>query len=100
MKKWAPYSSLIEQATCLEKMRYQRNKVEKPTPTPDLIEKINRILTNYNGGSIKIKFYYDGYFYYIDKPIKRIDRENKRIIYESGKLPFSEIVDIEEPFSF
>ena len=26
MKKWAPFSSLIEQSTCLEEMRYQKNK--------------------------------------------------------------------------
>ena len=30
MKKWAPFSSLIEQSTCLEEMRYQKNKIEKP----------------------------------------------------------------------
>ena len=100
MKKWAPYSSLIEQATCLAEMRYKRNKVDKPTQTPDLIEKINRSLTNYRGGPIKIKFYYDGYFYEINKEIKRIDVENRKLIFDSGKLNFSQIVDIEEIFEF
>ena len=33
MKKWAPYSSLNEQATCLEEMKYQRNKIAKPILT-------------------------------------------------------------------
>ena len=71
MKKWAPYSSLIEQATCLEEMRYERNKVEKPTITQDRIEKINFILQNYRGQPLKIRFWHDGYFYIINKPIKK-----------------------------
>lgn len=100
MKKWAPYSSLIEQATCLEEMRYKRNKVEKPIMTQDLIEKINYTLTNYRGGPINIKFYYDGYFYVINKEIKRIDVENQTLIFPDGKLKFSQIVDIEETQEF
>lgn len=100
MKKWAPYSSLIEQATCLEEMRYKRNKIEKPTLTQDKIEKINMILSNYKGGPLKIKFFYDGYLYIINKEIKRIDVENKKIVYNTGKLNFSQIIDIESPDDF
>lgn len=95
MKKWAPYSSLIEQATCLEEMRYKRNKVEKPILTQDRMDKINLALQNYRGGPIKILFYYDGYFYNINREIKRIDLENRQLIFEKGKLKFSQIVDIE-----
>lgn len=100
MKKWAPYSSLIEQATCLEEMRYKRNKIDKPILTYDKKEKINLILQNYKGETLKIKFYYDGYFYYINKPIKRIDVENQRLIFDSGKLNFNQIIDIEDPEDF
>lgn len=100
MKKWAPYSSLIEQATCLAEMRYKRNKVDKPIQSQDLAEKINNVLSNYHGGPIKIKFYYDGYFYVINKEIKRIDIDNKKLIFDTGKLNFSQIVDIEENFEF
>lgn len=96
MKKWAPYSSLIEQATCLEEMRYERNKVEKPVLTQDRQEKINRVLQNYRGETLKIRFWYDGYFYVIEKPIKRIDLDNKKLIFEKGKLPFNLIIDIED----
>ena len=96
MKKWAPYSSLIEQATCLEQMRYERNKVEKPTLSEDLRGKINYILQNYHGQTLRIKFWYDGYFYVITKPIKRIDIENKKLIFDSGKLAFELIVNIED----
>lgn len=100
MKKWAPYSSLIEQATCLEEMRYERNKVEKPVLTEDKKEEINLILQQYKGGPIKVKFWADGYFYYIDKPIKKIDLENRCLVYEKGKLMLSSIIDIESNNDF
>jgi len=101
MKKWAPYSSLIEQATCLEQMRYERNKIEKPILTEDQIEKINYSLVSYKKGQIiKIKFFYDGYLYEINTSIKRIDLENKQLILASGKLNFSNIIDIENDTYF
>lgn len=96
MKKWAPFSSLIEQATCLEQMKYQRNKIEKPVLTEDQIEKINFVLQSYRKGEmVKIKFYHDGYLYEINTIIKRIDLENRQLILEHGKLEFSNIIDID-----
>ena len=96
MKKWAPFSSLIEQATCLEQMKYQRNKIEKPILTEDQIEKINFVLQSYKKGEmVKIKFYHDGYLYEISTTIKRIDLENRQLILENGKLEFSSIIDID-----
>ena len=98
MKKWAPFSSLIEQATCLEEMKYQRNKVSKPVLTEDQMEKINYVLQSYQKGQIvKIKFYHDGYLYVINTTIKRIDLENKKLILEKGKLDFSNLIDIDGP---
>ena len=96
MKKWAPYSSLIEQATCLEEMKYQRNKIAKPILTEDQMEKINFALQSYRKGQyVNIKFYNDGYLYIINTIIKRIDLENRKLILESGKLDLSNIIDIE-----
>ena len=81
MKKWAPFSSLIEQATCLEEMKYQRNKIAKPVLTEDQIEKINFVLQSYKKGQIvNIKFYNDGYLYVVSTSIKRIDLENRKLI--------------------
>ena len=98
MKKWAPYSSLIEQATCLEEMKYKRNKIEKPVLEDDQIEKINYILSNIKRGqSLKIKFFYDGYFYNIESVFKRVDVENHQLILEDGKLNLSQLIDIENP---
>ena len=101
MKKWAPYSSLIEQATCLEEMKYQRNKIAKPILTEDQIEKINYVLQSYKKGeTIKIKFYSDGYLYEIETTIKRIDLENRVLVLENGKLRFENIIDIDKQNPF
>ena len=96
MKKWAPFSSLIEQATCLEEMKYQRNKIEKPILTDDQKEKIEYVLQSYQKGQIvKIKFYNDGYLYIIETQIKRIDTENRCLVLTKGKLKFENIIDID-----
>ena len=96
MKKWAPFSSLIEQATCLEQMKYQRNKINKPVLTTDQIEKINYVLQSYQKNQVvKIKFFNDGYLYLIESQIKRIDLENRCLILDNGKLRFENIIDID-----
>ena len=101
MKKWAPYSSLIEQATCLEEMKYQRNKIPRPILTEDQKEKINYVLQSYQKGQIvNIKFFNDGYLYYISSTIKRIDLENRKLILDHGKLDFINIIDIEVKGSY
>lgn len=101
MKKWAPFSSLIEQATCLEQMKYERNKIQKPVLTTDQMEKIENTLQSYKKGQIvKITFFNDGYIYYVTTSIKRIDIENRVLVLDNGKLPFSEILDIENNESF
>ena len=94
MKKWAPFASLIEQSTCLEKMRYERNKIEKPKISSDKAREINAILTNYHGEDLKIKYFYDGYLYVVTTKIVRIDKVQKILITESGSLPLNTIIDI------
>lgn len=95
MKKWAPFSSLIEQSTCLDKMRYEKNKIDKPLISNEQAEKINNILINYQGQYVEIKYFYDGYLYTITTKIKRIDKEFKKLILENGKLDFKDIIDME-----
>ena len=101
MKKWAPFSSLIEQATCLEEMKYQRNKISKPILTDDQKEKIEYVLQTYQKGqAVKIKFYNDGYLYVVETQIKRIDIENRCLILTNGKLKFENILDIDNLVAF
>lgn len=94
MKKWAPYSSLIEQSICLEKMRYEKNKIEKPRISSDLANKINMILTNYHGQELKITYFYDGYLYEIRTTIKSINKNRKSISLNEGEIPFNAIIDM------
>ncbi len=96
MKKWAPFSSLIEQATCLEEMKYQRNKISKPVLSEDQIEKINYVLqASKKGQQLHIKFFHDGYLYEINAIVKRVDVDNQILILENGKLAFTNIIDID-----
>ena len=101
MKKWAPFSSLIEQATCLEQMRYERNKIDKPILSQDQMEKIEYTLQSYKKGqTVKIKFYHDGYLYETETQIKRIDLENRCLILTNGKLKFENLIDIDNYEAF
>lgn len=94
MKKWAPFSSLIEQSTCLEKMRYERNKIDKPSISNDRANKINEILKNYHGQEIKIKYYYDGYLFEIKTTIIKIESTQRALVTSKGIIPLSNIIDV------
>ncbi len=94
MKKWAPYSSLIEQSTILEQMFYEKNKTTKPSISRERASKINAIFSNYANQDVLIKYFYDGYIYELLTKIKRIDPLNKKVILEDGFIPFSEIIDV------
>lgn len=96
MKKWAPFSSLIEQSICIEKMKYEKNKIEKPQISNEKAEEINRILSNYHGQTVTIKYFYDGYLYKISTIIQQIDINEKSIITPKGKIPFKEIIDLSD----
>ena len=95
MKKWAPYSSLIEQSTILNEMYYEKNKKDKPSISSERAQKINQILMNYHGGELKIKYFYDGYTYELITVVIRVDTINRKLILEEGSIPFSEIIDID-----
>lgn len=95
MKKWAPFSSLIEQSVVLNEMFYEKNKSVKPSISKERASKINSILVNYHGELVLIKYFYDGYVYELKTTIKRVDSINKKLILEEGNIPFSEIVDLD-----
>jgi hypothetical protein len=96
MKKWAPFASLIEQSICLEEMKFAKNKIEKPKISNEIAEKINAILTHYQGQEVTITYYYDGYIYKVKDIIKSINQYNRKIILSSGSIPLSEVLDIED----
>ena len=79
MKKWAPYKSLNEQADFINKMYYEKHKIEKPKISSDVADDINEILTNYQNELLTITYFDDGYVCSIDAHIYKIDIINKRI---------------------
>lgn len=94
MKKWAPFSSLIEQATCLEKMRYEKNKIEKPKISSDVAQKINFILLNCLGEEITVVFYYNGYLYTIKSKLLKVNKLKKSIELNDGEISLKDIIDL------
>ncbi len=94
MKKFAPYSSLIEQKDYLDNMKYEKGKKEKPRLSNEKAEEINEILTTYHGETLEFHYYYDGYIYKIESKILKIDIYNRKLKLEQGDLPFTNIVDI------
>ena len=54
MKKWAPYKSLNEQADFINKMYYEKHKIERPKISSDVAQEINEILLTYNNEILQI----------------------------------------------
>ena len=96
MKKWAPYKSLIEQTDSLRELDSRSDKVDKPTLSPDEEERINYILVNYHGQSLRISYYKDERIYKINTTIQKIDVNNRRLVLEGRQIiNLFDLVDIE-----
>ena len=102
MKKYLPFSSLVEHGKYLKKVVYEKNKEPKPELTSDEEEKINRILINFKSDVVYyFKLYLDGYIYYVKSKILSVDKENKTIIFEDLTIKFEDVLDItsnDDPF--
>lgn len=85
IKKWAPYKSLPEHDPKIIEMKKNRNKIEKPTLSDDEIEKINAILTNYNGELLDVSYFENGEINNYQITIKKIDIINQIIISNDRK---------------
>lgn len=97
MKKWAPYKSLIEQEVFVNKMRVNKNKIEKPILCEEEIEKINYYLTEKRCRTLIFSIFEDGYIYKIQTKIRTIDQYTKSIVFENNlKINLYDLIDIEE----
>lgn len=100
MKKWLPFSSLVEQSTYLDKMIYEKYKVDKPRVSTEQARKIDRILKEYDGSSLIMKIYVDGYLYTYNGKIEKIDVSKKLIFLQDIYIPIKNIIDIDDPNPF
>ena len=96
MKKWAPYKSLIEQESYLNKLHDNNQKVEKPHISSDEAELINEILVNYRGEELLITYWRNGKINTMPAVLKKIDPLNKKIVLQDRRtIYFSEIINLE-----
>ncbi len=97
MKKWLPFSSLVEQGSFLEKMIYEKYKVEKPRLFNEQANKINNILKNYDYNTVlNITIFFDGYIYKLHEKITSIDKNKKLVFFTNFYISLKNILDIEE----
>ena len=96
MKKWAPYKSLIEQESYLNKLHDNNQKVEKPHISSNEAELINEILVNYQGEELLITYWRNGKINTMPAILKKIDPLNKKIVLQDRRtIYFSEIIKLE-----
>lgn len=101
MKKRLPFSSLIEQGKYLEKMIYEKYKIERPQVFNEQARKIDTILKEYDYKStLTLTIFYDGYVYTLKEKILKIDKRNKMIYFNDFYIPIKNILDIEDPDIF
>ena len=86
MKKWAPYKSLNEQWSTLDKLYKNEDKVEKPQISNEVAEEINDILVNYHGQELEFYYYKNGYILKEKSTIKKIDAFNRKLILNNQKI--------------
>ncbi|HKL72878.1 MAG TPA: YolD-like family protein [Candidatus Onthovivens sp.] len=101
MKKWLPFSSLVEQGETLKKMLYEKNKISKPLVSIERARKIDTLLKDYNYlDTLHLTIFFDGYLYEVNKKIVRIDLNKKIIVFDNYFIKINDIIDIEanDPF--
>ncbi len=92
MMKWAPYQSLVDQATSLAFMRRKKNRVERPLVANDQAEEINEILIHYAHENVRARYWEDGYLYDVDGKISKIDAIYRFLVLEGKKILFKNLI--------
>jgi len=94
MMKWAPYKSLDQQKGFLAKMVYERGKRERPLHSSEEAETINKVLINYHGESVFLRYYDEGYYQDTQGKITKIDSIYKCLLIANMKIAFRDIVEL------
>ena len=92
MMKWAPYQSLVDQATSLALMRKRKNRIPKPSISSDQAAEINEILVNYQGESVSATYWFDGSLFEAHGTIRRIDTLFAYLLLEDTKIEFRNLI--------
>ncbi len=100
MKKWLPFSSLVEQNQFLEEMLYEKNKIRKPKISTEQARKIDLILHEHIDMPLTFKIYFDGYLYTFRAQIQKIDKNSNLVYFKDFFIPIKDIIDIDDPSDF
>ena len=83
MKKWAPYKTLEDQWTTLDRLHASEEKIEKPKISNEVAEEINDKLVNYQGQEYEFFYYKNGRILKEKSTIKKIDAFNRKLILDN-----------------
>lgn len=101
MKKWAPFSSLVEQSGTLAKMKESRTRIKKPRISAERAERMDALLRNYHGETVTVTWFADGKIMSLSGVLGRIDPVEKILCFGKRRIAFKDLIDIEggeEPF--
>ena len=84
MKKWAPYKTLEDQWTTLDRLHASEEKVEKPKISNEVAEEINDKLVNYQEQEYEFFYYKNGRILKEKSTIKKIDAFNRKLILDNN----------------
>lgn len=96
MKKWAPYKSLDSQADYIRKMHYEKSMIQKPLLMEDDANRINEILSSYNGQDVTVSFYRNGHIYSEIGTISYLSQTYMYLIINSIRIQFRDLVGLIE----
>lgn len=86
MKKWAPYKTLEDQWSTLDRLYKSEEKVEKPLISNEVAEEINEKLVNYQGQELEFYYYKNGRILKEKSTIKKIDAFNRKLILDNTRI--------------
>ena len=94
---WMPFNAVCDGMLLADAIERKKRYIRKPLLSDDQLELLQeKIIESYSTNStIKIKYYLDGYYYYMNEKIKKIDINNRKLFFNDGKyLYLNQIIDV------
>lgn len=96
MKKWAPYASLIEQKGVMAAMFHEKRKIKRPHLSADQGQLIDRKLREYQGETLNITYFDDGFIHTIHAPIDKIDSNKRLLVIGDISISFNNLLSLDD----
>jgi hypothetical protein len=94
MKKWAPYSSLIEQKGTISKMKNHREQLKKPLISQEMANDINEGLLRAKNQDVIVDYFFEGHQHKLRGLVTKINYDQKWLLINNITLSFSLILAI------